>query len=321
MTGERVGTQWLKVDWADPGDGAIRLAAQLLREGKLVAFPTETVYGLGARAGDEAAVRAIFSAKGRPSGVPLIVHVSGLEQAAEYVTGMPEVGRSLAREHWPGPLTLVTTRSSRVPDAVTAGGETVGVRAPRHPVALALIEVLGEGIAAPSANLYNRLPPVRAEHVMRGLGGRIDAVLDGGLCPGGLESTVVDIRSQPAVVLRRGAVEASRLGLATREQASPLPGRVQGAWLRVGDAAAFGEWVQAESGEVGRLCLGHGTASVRQRVLGEEPGRYAAEMYDALHALWEAGCSRVWVDAPPRDARWRPIWDRLARLATSLPAP
>ena len=314
-------TQWLRVESADPADGAIRQAAQLLREGKLVAFPTETVYGLGARVADEAAVRAVFRAKGRPASVPLIVHVRGLDQAQEYVSEMPEAGMALAKAHWPGPLTLVMTRSRRVPDAVTAGGDSVGVRAPRHAVALSLIEALGEGIAAPSANLYDRLPPVRAEHVLGGLDGRIDAVLDGGLCPGGLESTVVDIRQEPAVVLRRGAVEPSRLGLELRAQPSRLPERMQGAWLHVGEASGFGAWARTEGASVGRLRLGSGTSSAQQRVLRDEPEVYAAQMYDALHALWDARCPQVWVDAPPRDGRWQPIWDRLARLASSLPRP
>jgi L-threonylcarbamoyladenylate synthase len=309
-------TRWLRVERAEVGDAAIQEAARLLREGKIVAFPTETVYGLGASVGNERAVRAIFEAKGRPAAVPLIVHVRGLEQARRYVTAMPEGVVGTVRDHWPGPLTVVLDRSGQVPDAVTAGGGTVGVRVPDHPVALALIEVAGEGIAAPSANLYERLPPVRAEHVMDGLAGRIDAVLDGGRCPGGLESTVVDVRETPVVVLRRGAVDAVRLGVPVREKVVAAPWR-EGGWIRVGDASDFGGWVGSLGGaKVGRLGQ---VGGVGVRGMPVDVRSYAREMYDVLHELWGEGCARVWVDAPPREAEWEPIWDRLARLSGLAP--
>lgn len=310
-----VETRWLRVERAEAGDGAIQEAARLLREGKIVAFPTETVYGLGAVVGNEGAVRAIFAAKGRPAAVPLIVHVRGLEEARRYVANVPEGVEGMVKGHWPGPLTVVLERSGRVPDAVTAGGGTVGVRAPNHPVALALIEVLGEGIAAPSANLYDRLPPVRAEHVMDGLAGRIDAVLDGGRCPGGLESTVVDVREMPAVVLRRGAVDPAGLGVPVREKVSALPWR-QGGWIRVGDASDFDGWVATLGGaKVGRLRMAGGGVGG----MPADARSYAREMYDVLHERWGEGCERVWVDAPPREAEWDPIWDRLARLSGLAP--
>jgi L-threonylcarbamoyladenylate synthase len=309
-------TRWLRVERAEAGDAAIQEAARLLRGGKIVAFPTETVYGLGAAVGNERAVRAIFAAKGRPAAVPLIVHVCGIEQARRYVTTMPESAVGMMRGHWPGPLTVVLDRCGRVPDAVTAGGGTVGVRAPDHPVALALIEVLGEGIAAPSANLYERLPSVRAEHVMSGMAGRIDAVLDGGRCPGGLESTVVDARETPAVVLRRGAVDPVVLGVPVREEVAVASWK-QGGWIRVGDASDFEGWVGSLGGaKVGRLGRG---AGVGVRGMPADARSYAREMYDALHELWGEGCARVWVDAPPREAEWEPIWDRLARLSGLSP--
>jgi L-threonylcarbamoyladenylate synthase len=310
-------TEVLRSVRAEASDPAIQRAAALLRRGKLVAFPTETVYGLGARVGDEVAVRQIFAAKGRPANVPLIVHVSDLAQAERYVVGVAEAAARLAHAHWPGPLTLVMERSALVPDAVTAGGDTVGVRAPAHPVALALIEALGEGIAAPSANMYNRLPPVRAEHVLASLDGRIDAVLDGGRCPGGLESTVVDVRSSPFVVLRRGAVDVARLSVDVRENVTRALELEAGAWIRVGDAQQYE--AQGFIGErVGRMRIGVAPASSLDRTMPADPAGYAAEMYDALHALWTAGCDCVWVDAPPRDQAWEPIWDRLARLSSSL---
>jgi L-threonylcarbamoyladenylate synthase len=293
----------------------------LLREGKLVAFPTETVYGLGARVSNEEAVRGIFVAKGRPARVPLIVHVGDVDQAKTFLEEMPEAALRWAEAYWPGPLTLVLGRSARVPDAVTAGGSTVGVRVPAHPVALALIEALGDAIAAPSANLYDRLPPVRAEHVMAGLQGRIDAVLDGGRCPGGLESTVVDARVSPAVVLRRGAVAVDRLGSDVRE-AVVAPKMSEQGWIRVGERGAFDGWKEMAGGKLGRVvwgapCEGEG---VVVREMSAESKAYGEEMYDVLHVLWEQGCTRVWVDAPPKGPAWDSVWDRLARL-TSIPRP
>ncbi|HQP37728.1 MAG TPA: L-threonylcarbamoyladenylate synthase, partial [Polyangiaceae bacterium] len=196
----------LCVDASRPEASIVGAAAGILARGGLVAFPTETVYGLGARAGDGEAARRIFEAKERPATSALIVHVSGIEQARRYAQEWGEAAERLARAFWPGPLSLVMARSSAVPDVVAAGGRTVAMRAPAHPVALALIEALGEGIAAPSANRSSRLPPVRASHVLKGLDGRIEAVVDAGMCPGGLESTVLLLEGGRGRVLRRGAI-------------------------------------------------------------------------------------------------------------------
>lgn len=312
-------TERLTVCRADASDPAIRRAAELLRDGKLVAFPTETVYGLGARASDESAARSIFAAKGRPASVPLIVHVADYAQALTYVSEAPEVASQLARAHWPGSLTLVMSRAAHVPDAVTGGGATVGLRAPSHPVALALIDALGEGIAAPSANLYDRIPPVRARHVLAGLDGRIDAVLDGGRCPGGLESTVLDVRVEPPRVVRRGAVPGSALGLEPGYAAERVAVRAEeGRWLCVGEADAFAAWAESQPGPFARVAHSSG---VEARLLPADPGGYASEMYDLLHEIWSEGIERVWLDAPPRGEEWEPIWDRLARLVKGLAPP
>jgi L-threonylcarbamoyladenylate synthase len=177
----------------------------------LVAFPTETVYGLGAHALDRAAVLRIFEAKGRPSNDPLIVHVSSLDQAARLVTVMPPLARRLAARFWPGPLTLVLARASMVPDEVTAGLDTVGIRIPAHPVARALIDAAGVPLAAPSANLFSRPSPTTAAHVLQDLEGRIDAVLDAGPTMVGVESTVLDLSQDVPTVLRPGAVTLEML--------------------------------------------------------------------------------------------------------------
>lgn len=315
-------------------DDAIVTASRMLREGKLVAFPTETVYGLGARVGDVTAVGRIFVAKGRPGRVPLIVHVASLEQALEYVTGYSSQALAWAKAYWPGPLTLVAERSTRVADVVTGGGDLVGVRVPSHPVALALIEALGEGIAAPSANLYDQLPPVRAQHVLQGLEGRIDAVLDGGMCPGGLESTVINVAQSPARVLRTGAISAAQLGenvlLSTGGLANGVVEASQDGWLRVGEAREFATWHRTvDALRVGRLVLqgqvlqnqgGQGQAVqcdadvVLVRMPNDARG-YGARLYDVLHDLRDAGCQRVWVDALPHEGDWQGVWDRVHRLS------
>jgi L-threonylcarbamoyladenylate synthase len=189
----------------------IRRAAALLRDGGLVAFPTETVYGLGAHALDERAVGRLFDAKGRPSTDPLIVHVHSVEGIDRLVAAMPENARALAARFWPGPLTLVLPRSNRVPDRVTAGLDTVAVRIPAHPVAQALLEAAAVPVAAPSANLFSRPSPTRAAHVIEDLDGRIDLVLDGGATTVGVESTVLDLSTPVPTILRPGAITLEML--------------------------------------------------------------------------------------------------------------
>jgi L-threonylcarbamoyladenylate synthase len=185
--------------------------AELLRQGGTVAFPTETVYGLGANALDEAAVQAIFEAKQRPSWDPLIVHVVNQEQLGMVAVDIPRTGRTLMEAFWPGPLTLLLPKGSRVPAIVTAGRTRVGVRMPRHPVARRLIELAGVPVAAPSANSFGRTSPTRAEFVLEDLDGRIDAVIDSGDTTLGLESTVVDVCEDPPILYRPGMVTLQQL--------------------------------------------------------------------------------------------------------------
>jgi L-threonylcarbamoyladenylate synthase len=190
---------------------ALERAAGILRSGGLVAFPTETVYGLGANALDASAVGRIFAAKQRPSWDPVIVHVAQHSMVERLVTEAGERARNLMAAFWPGPLTLLLPRSSAVPDAVTAGRRLVGIRMPSHPVALELIRRAGVPVAAPSANLFSRTSPTTADHVMEDLDGRIDAVLDSGPTPQGVESTVLDPDSSPAVIYRPGAITAEQI--------------------------------------------------------------------------------------------------------------
>ncbi len=190
---------------------AIRRAAEVLRRGGLVVFPTETVYGLGANALDAEAVRSIFAAKERPAYDPLIVHLADPSDLGRVVRAIPPIAHTLAGHFWPGPLTLVLPRSERVPPEVTAGGDTVAVRVPSHPVALALIEAAGVPVAAPSANRFGRVSPTRAEHVLADLAGRIDVLLDAGPTPVGVESTVLSLVTPVPTILRPGGVSREAL--------------------------------------------------------------------------------------------------------------
>lgn len=194
-----------------PHGKAITRAADIIRRGGLVAFPTETVYGLGATATDAAAVRRIFQAKGRPADNPLIVHVSDYEQLNAVAASLPEGAAELVDRFWPGPLSLVLPRSGAIPDEVSAGLPTVAVRMPSHPVALRLIARAGVPIAAPSANRSGRPSPTMASHVLADLAGRIDAVIDGGPCPVGVESTVLDLTGAVPLILRPGAITAEAI--------------------------------------------------------------------------------------------------------------
>ncbi|MEQ1759732.1 MAG: L-threonylcarbamoyladenylate synthase [Vicinamibacterales bacterium] len=201
----------LEIDPNAPADDAIERAAAIIRAGGLVAFPTETVYGLGADATNASAVRRIFHAKGRPATDPLIVHVASVADALAVVSHLPPGAEQLARAFWPGPLTLVMPRAASIGDEVTAGLDTVAVRVPAHPIAQALVRAARVPVAAPSANLFSRPSPTRAEHVERDLGDRIDLIIDGGPTMVGIESTVVDLTVDPPVVLRPGGVTLERL--------------------------------------------------------------------------------------------------------------
>ncbi len=224
-----LGTTVIKVDPERPDASALSKAAEVIRRGGLVAFPTETVYGLGADGLSNDAVSRIFAAKGRPATNPLILHVTGLEQVEELslAEGIPEAAYQLAGRFWPGPLTLVMRRTAKVPDLVAANRPTFSCRAPAHAVALALIRAVGRPLAAPSANLSGRPSPVTAKHVLDDLSGRLDLVLDAGQTPLGIESTVLDLTVDPPRILRQGAV--------TREELEAVIGPVELVGARAGD--------------------------------------------------------------------------------------
>ena len=189
----------------------IEKAAEILRKGGLVAFPTETVYGLGADASNPAALRKVFAAKGRPADHPVIVHVARTSDLKHWAAEVPRSAWLLAEKFWPGPLTLVLKRAARVSDLITGGQDSVGLRVPSHPIAQQLLKAFGGGIAAPSANRFGRLSPTTAQHVREELGNAVDLVLDGGSCDVGIESTIVDLTRESPAVLRPGRISAQQI--------------------------------------------------------------------------------------------------------------
>lgn len=309
-----------------PDAAAIAEAAALLRAGGLVAFPTETVYGLGARALDAAALAKIFAAKGRPSTHPLIAHVLDARAAGPLSTGWDARAEELARRFWPGPLTLVVPRAPSVPPEISGGKPTLAVRAPAHPVAQALLAALGEPIAAPSANRYQTLSPTTAQHVVRSLGDAVPLVLDGGPCARGLESTVLDLTVSPPAVLRPGALPLSQLrpfvpdvvlaAAVSDEGARHSPGQdpvhyAPRAPLTVGPR----DVILALAGAA-LVLRGHG-APLRPDaiVLPDDAAAYGRALYATLHALDDAGVEMIAVEAPPDDDAWLAVNDRLRRAA------
>jgi L-threonylcarbamoyladenylate synthase len=328
-------TEILSVDPASPQADVIARAAAVLRRGGLVVFPTETVYGVGANALDADAVGRIFEAKGRPATNPVIVHITRVEQIRP-VAEWPETAARLAERFWPGPLTLVLPRREAVPDVVTAGGPTVAVRMPSHPVARSLIDAAGVPVAAPSANRSTELSPTLAEHVLRGLDGRIDLLLDGGPTPGGLESTVVDATSDPPRLLRPGLVSVADLeavvgrillpGKQPTDSPLPSPGMMPRHYapltpLELADdnGARRLRELLAEGRRVAWLTWDLGTpeiANVPVVRLPLDPSACAAMLYATLHALDERGLERIVVASPPDGPEWLAIRDRLRRAAS-----
>ncbi len=292
-------------------------AARLIREGRLVAFPTETVYGLGANALDARAVQRIFEVKGRPLSSPLIVHVCSLEMARELAAAWPEKAALLAARFWPGPLTLVLPKRPSIPDNVTAGLPTAGLRMPAHPLALALIEASGCPIAAPSANRFTELSPTSAEHVRKSLGDAVDLILDGGSTPVGIESTVLSVAADPPLLLRPGMI--------TREEIEAVIGPVE-VRTSAGDAAhpAPGMHPRHYSPRT-PLYLVRGGALPRSgrgiylrhgETMPASPRDYAAALYATLHRCDEQGYDWIAVEEPPDLPEWAAVRDRLRRAAS-----
>jgi L-threonylcarbamoyladenylate synthase len=287
-------------------------AAELIRAGELVAFPTETVYGLGANALDPAAIEKIYVAKGRPPSSPLIVHVSSIEMARELAREWPEQAAKLARIFWPGPLTLVLPKKPRVPDRLTAGLDTVGIRMPANPIALALIREAGVPIAAPSANLFAGLSPTTAQHVRKALGDRVAMVLDGGRTTVGIESTVLSLAGPEAVLLRPGMV--------TQQEIETVIGPIQVLGpVTEGAHASPGLHGRHYSPKTPLVLVEKGQLPTSGRgihlQMPADPRAYAAVLYERLHEADAQGWDWIAMEQPPRDPEWSAIRDRLERAA------
>lgn len=317
------------VDLSSDNSGlTVAAAAALLSAGKVVAFPTETVYGLGADARNIAAVHEIFRLKGRPADHPLIVHLPEASWLEDWATAVPESAWRLAEAFWPGPLTLVLQRHPSVPDAVTGGQFTVGLRVPSQPLARALLEAFGGGVAAPSANRFGRISPTTAAHVRAEFGAEVP-VFDGGACAVGLESTILDLSGDEPRLLRPGVITTAELeavlGQPVASGAAQLSPRVSGslpshyaphlpALLLADVAAAALETDAVLSRQPQRA------AATRWLTLPDDPARYGQALYAALRELDDSGASRILIEAVPEQPAWAAVRDRLARATAAKPA-
>ena len=288
-------------------------AARLIQSGGLVAFPTETVYGLGANALDEEAVARVYAAKSRPWASPLIVHVADEAMARSITADWPDLAHTLAAQFWPGPLTLVLKKAPAVPGLVTAGLDTVGVRVPSHPVALELIRRAGVPIAAPSANRFSQISPTTAQHVRQGIGEEIDLILDGGATQIGIESTVVSLWRDPPVILRPGMISQTELEGATGISWEPevdLPKIVESPGMHARHYAPRTRLYLLEANS--EWPLGRG------KVLDLPPDAktFAAQLYEKLHSADDEEWEWIAIVKPPDTPEWAGILDRLKRAST-----
>ncbi|MCC6320457.1 MAG: threonylcarbamoyl-AMP synthase [Phycisphaerales bacterium] len=315
-------------------------AAQLLRKGQVVAFPTETVYGLGADARNPEAIDLVFTLKGRPRNNPLIVHVSGPDMARTVAASWPPAAERLAAELWPGPLSILVPRRHDLPEAVTAGGDLVAVRCPNHPLALALLFAFQGPLVGPSANLSGQISPTTASHVRETFSDREAFVLDGGPCAAGIESTVIDITSSPPRILRPGLVGARQiselLGVEVREpdagqrlaRSDPAeslvsPGLLERHYAPRTPAKLFSgdEWKSLAAGRRAALLTLTAPSIApphHAAAMPREPGAYAAALYAALRAADAQNADIILIERPPAsgDPIWIAVADRLRRAAS-----
>ncbi|MCF8177821.1 MAG: threonylcarbamoyl-AMP synthase [Sulfuritalea sp.] len=313
----------------------ISRAADALRAGELVAFPTETVYGLGADAGNARAVARIFSAKGRPADHPLIVHLPDVSHLERWAADIPEMAFKLAAAYWPGPLTLILKRHPTVLDAVTGGQQTVGLRVPNHPLALQLLQAFDGGIAAPSANRFGCISPTAATHVREELGSSVAMILDGGPCQVGIESTILDLSQNEPRILRPGMLDATDLGdvlgfvpaFGGQLDAPRVSGSLDAHYapktalqlVAAKDVARLARQA-VESGQRLAMLTTQPPAFRHERlswtIAKADPEQFAHELYARLRELDAIGAHLILVETPPDSERWRAVGDRLRRAAT-----
>jgi L-threonylcarbamoyladenylate synthase len=301
-------------------------AAEILKSGGLVAFPTETVYGLGADAANEKAMARLYAVKRRPSDHPVIVHFGSKDDAFAWARDVPAAARKLAERYWPGPLTLILKRSALAKDFVTGGQDTVGLRVPSHPIAQELLKEFRGGIAAPSANRFGLVSPTTAAHVREDLGNEVDLVLEGGPSEVGIESTILDLSGASSVLLRPGHVSRKELEeilgstiLEEVDSALRHPGGLERHYAprtpaRLVPAHALDKEISKMKERVAVLAFTRPDERVDYwlRMPGE-PQAYAQRLYAALRELDTAGCERILIEAPPESAEWSAVRDRLKR--------
>jgi len=319
---------------------SITRAASLLREGHLVAFPTETVYGLGADAQNEEAVKKLYEAKGRPNNHPVIVHLPSPEAISEWCSNVPKEALLLANAFWPGPLTLVLPRSEKAKNFITGGQDTVAIRVPSHPIALALLKEFGGGVVAPSANRFGKLSPTRAEHVASDFGESIAIVLDGGPCQVGIESTIVNLSGNKPEILRPGMITADQIAAQLGISASDLAPKEKPVIHVPGDlpshyAPETPLYVVAQEELHSLIKNSSGLkfavlafddqpenqpdnqpnkgSAYRWLKASSNPKRYAEALYATLRTLDQAGADRILIEAVPAASEWQGIADRLQR--------
>lgn len=306
----------------------IKQGAALLQAGKLVAIPTETVYGLGADASNAEAVRNIFRAKNRPYDHPLIVHIAHISQLDDWAREIPETAKQLAAAFWPGPLTLILKKQPQVLDIVTGGQDTVGLRIPSHPIAKAVLEAFGGGVAAPSANQFTHISPTTAQAVREELGDRVDLILDGGDCAVGLESTIIDLSRDVPVILRPGMITLQMLSdvlgvnviAATQDQSTRAPGMhhlhyaptTKTQLIASSDVSTFFENLQADDFPIAFVTHHpHDMQDIYCIHLPNNAEGYAHDIYRCLRDLDHQQFKRIVIEAVPDSPEWDAIRDRL----------
>ena len=305
----------------EPTEANLQACALAIKDGQAVVMPTETVYGLACNGLDPEAVRRVFAIKGRPADNPLIVHVRGISDAQPIVANWPSEAERLARAFWPGPLTMVLPKADCVPSVVTGGLDSVAVRAPSHPVARALLAAVELPLCAPSANPFMGLSPTVADDVAPEIAAEVFAILDGGPCPVGIESSVLDLCHPAAAMLRLGAITKAQIEAVLGR---PLAERSAGARRSPGQYPRHYaprtplELVEALNDEDAGVTF-RPPANATQRQLPSDPGGYARGLYAALHDLDRLGAPLLRLEAPPRTAEWDAVWDRLRRASGAPP--
>lgn len=303
----------------------VRRAAEILRAGGLVAFPTETVYGLGADASNAEAVARLYAVKGRPAEHPVIIHFSSMERALAWARDIPAEARILAERFWPGPLTLVLKGNESARPFVTGGQPSVGIRVPSHPVARALLEAFGGGVAAPSANRFGQVSPTSAAHVREDLGADVDLVLEGGASEIGIESTIVDCSCGGFAVLRPGRISLQEIEDILAAKSAPARSFVRHSGglerhyaprtpARLVPTHQLDKAIAQLGDKVAVLAFSRPDERVDYWIrMSRDPALYARKLYAALRELDAAGCERILVEAPPEAPEWAAVRDRLRR--------